>query len=169
MATFKLIAFSTVGSGGASSITFSSIPGTYTDLAILVSAKTNKTPDTASDCVISFNSNTSNYSGTRLYGSGSGASSDSPTNRFAFEAPANSTASTFGNAWIYIPNYAGSANKSYTSDSVTENNATEAYTMLFAGLWTNTSAITSIDLGIAAAGTKFVQYSTAYLYGISNA
>jgi len=76
------------------------------------------------------------------------------------------TASTFGNGQVYIPNYAGSNNKSTSADTVSEDNATLAYSALTAGLWSNTAAITSITI---AAVTNFAQYSTAYLYGISNA
>ena len=75
------------------------------------------------------------------------------------------TASTFGNAEIYIPNYASSNNKSVSADFVSETNAADAIFGLTAGLWANTSAITSIKLTPAAA---FAQYSTATLYGIKN-
>jgi hypothetical protein len=37
-----------------------------------------------------------------------------------------------------------------------------------AALWAQTSAITSISLSLQAA-SNFVQHSTAYLYGVSNA
>jgi hypothetical protein len=76
------------------------------------------------------------------------------------------TASTFGNGEVYIPNYAGSTNKSMSADGVSENNGTEAYTDLIANLWSNTSAITSILL-YPDSGT-WQQYSTATLYGIKN-
>jgi hypothetical protein len=76
------------------------------------------------------------------------------------------TASTFANNEVTIPNYTSSNFKSYSVDSVTENNATQAYAIFVAGLWSNTAAITSITLGLSSA--NFVQYSTAYLYGIKN-
>jgi hypothetical protein len=72
------------------------------------------------------------------------------------------TASTFGNLSIYIPNYAGSADKNFSVDTVSENNATTAYTQIFTGVWANTAAITQITLSLA----NFAQYSNAYLYGI---
>jgi hypothetical protein len=74
----------------------------------------------------------------------------------------SATASTFGSGLIYIPNYAGSTNKSYLTDWVTENNATAAYAGFTAGLLSNTAAITDVTLT-----GSFVQYSTATLYGIS--
>ena len=78
----------------------------------------------------------------------------------------NNTASTFGNLQIYIPNYAGSNQKSYSIDSVGENNATDAYQVLSAGKYNQTTAITQVSLRIAS--SNLAQYSTAYLYGIKN-
>jgi hypothetical protein len=76
------------------------------------------------------------------------------------------TANTFGNTDIYIPNYAGSANKSVSVDTVEENNGTTARALLGAILWSNTAAITA--LGLTPVSGSFVQYSTATLYGIKN-
>jgi hypothetical protein len=78
---------------------------------------------------------------------------------------AGNTASTFSNIEIYIPNYAGSTNKSFSIDAVGENNATAAYAGLVAGLWSTSSAITAISI---ASTTLFAEFSTATLYGISN-
>lgn len=165
--TFTKIAAVTVGSGGASSIDFTSIPSTYTDLVIKVSARLNNA--SIIDSVgVKFNGSTSSYSFKQLYGSGSAAGSQGagtyPEN---YMNAANATASTFSNAEIYIPNYAGSTNKSLSADAVTENNATAAYATLTAGLWSNTAAITSINLA-STVGNSFLQYSTAVLYGIKN-
>ena len=74
----------------------------------------------------------------------------------------------FNNIGIYIPNYAGSNNKSFSIDNAQENNITTAYSQLEAGLWSDSSAITSIRL-TEQYGNNLVEYSTAYLYGISNA
>jgi hypothetical protein len=169
MATYTLISSVTVGSGGAANITFSSIPQTYTDLVIKLSSRTNRGTVVGDFVVVSFNGNTANRSSRDLYGSGSGTFSGSYSTMYgALANSGDSTASTFGNAEIYIPNYTSSNNKSISVDSVSENNATEAYTYLNAGLWSNSSAITSVTL-TPNVGTLFNQYSTAYLYGISNA
>lgn len=169
--TFVAIATTTVGSGGASNIEFTSIPGTYTDLVVLVSARTNRA--VYNDSIkLTFNGNTSSYSNRGLGGAGdvvfsftnAGSASVEDVN-FLPGSPA--TASTFGNGSIYIPNYAGSNNKSLSGDSVGENNATNAGALLNAGLWSNTAAITSITLA-PLNGTLFSQYSTATLYGIKN-
>ena len=165
--TFELIASSTVGSGGASSIDFTSIASTYTDLVVKLSVRINNTSTAYS--TIEFNGSAASFSCRWLDGSGSAASSGTTPSNTAFVSNwSGATASTFSNAEIYIPNYAGSTNKSYSSDSVTENNATAAYADLIAGLWSNTAAINQITLK-PPSGTSFVQYSTAYLYGVKNA
>jgi len=163
--TFELIASSTVGAGGAASITFSSISASYTDLKILVSTR----GDTTSGVInLSFNGVTSNLSGKTLYGSGSATGSTSPASTIPVQSNwSTSTASTFGNAEFYIPNYTSSNYKSVSADAVAENNATEGYDWLTAGLWSNTAAITSITL--TSNSSNFAQYSTAYLYGVKNA
>ena len=169
--TYTLISSVTVGSGGASSIDFTSIPSTYTDLNLLITARTNRASD--SDFLkMTFNGSTSGVTGKYLTGNGTSALSGSQASTAYIDVNrvnANtSTASTFGNISVYIPNYAGSTNKSVSYDGVNENNGTDAYTWMGAYVWSNTAAISSIKLepGI---GTTINQYSTAYLYGISNA
>jgi hypothetical protein len=168
--TYRLIASSTVGSGGSSSIDFSSIPSTYTDLLLKVSARTDDTVNDSDTIVIRFNGSTSNLSARALYGSGSAAASLTRTtnSNVAWTDTDVNTASTFGNAEWYIPNYAGSTNKSVSNDAVQENNATAAIASLSAILWSSTSAINQITL-VSGNGKNFKQHSTAYLYGISNA
>ena len=161
--TYTLIASSTVGSGGASSITFSSIPSTYTDLLIKFSQRA----DSATASVnLQFNGSSSNLTNRRLYADGSTASSFDGTDIPIYGNRSTWTSSTFSNVEIYIPNYASANYKSVSIDGVTENNATLAEMSLLAGLWSNTAAITSIKL-LAASG-NFVQYTTAYLYGIKS-
>ncbi len=167
--TYTLIASNTVGSGGAASVTFSSIASTYTDLLIKVSARTNRS---AYDEVIgvSFNSSTSNFSWKLLNGSNLLANSASgTTNIMAGRAvSATATANTFSSAEVYIPNYTSANYKSFSVDSAAENNSATLYDLdLHAGLWSNTAAITSIAL-TPFSGGSFVQYSNFYLYGIKN-
>ena len=162
--TYKLIETVTVGSGGASSIEFGSIPQTYTDLMVVVSGRTS---GSVSGLNITFNGNTSNYSSRTLQANGAAASSYGTYNRNAgFLNISSETASVFGSSAIYIPNYAGSTNKSYSADGAAENNATTAYSGIIAGLWSNTAAITSVSL--SPMDGSFVQYSSASLYGIKN-
>jgi hypothetical protein len=168
--TFELISSVTVGSGGAASIDFTSIPSTYTDLCIKASLR-DTNAGAHIDGGLKFNDATSNYTWRRLLGNGASASSATgntdPLIYAWIHNGAGSTSSTFSNIDIYIPNYAGSTNKSVSIDAVDENNGTTAYADLTAGLWANTAAITKISL--ITTGTLFAQYSTATLYGVKNA
>ena len=168
--TYELIASNTVGAGGASSVTFSSIPATYTDLLMKISARDSRTGISVGDIRFNFNGSGvgTNISGKYLYGTGSATSSSAvgSNGELAFGDAAGATASTFGNSEVYIPNYAGSTYKSISSDSVAENNGTEGFQLLLAGLWSNTAAINSIAM--TPFTSPFVQYSTFYLYGIKN-
>lgn len=162
--TCKLIAKNVLGSDTAT-VTFSSIPGTYDDLVLLVSARTT---GNQAGVTLNFNGVTANLSSRWLYGSGSAAASSSSSSIFAFGIPwSATTADTFGNLAAYIPNYAGSTNKSVSIDGTTENNATESYIGAIAGLWADTSAITSATL--TPQNGSFVTGSSFYLYGITKA
>ena len=171
--TFTLIASSTVGSGGAANIEFTSIPATYTDLVIKYSLRT-AAAGSRDDIKITVNSNTgSNYSARRLYGAdlnvASQASSGTPSDLNTGAVNGNgATSNTFANIEYYIPNYAGSNNKNISLDFVTENNTADPMFLgLTAILWSSASAITSFKIESKAAN-NFLQYSTAYLYGIKN-
>lgn len=167
---YACLAEVTIGAGGASAITFSSIPSTYTDLCLVISARVTRAVSASVIC-LTFNGSGTGYSQKNLSGNGASASSNSTSgtvNLTYMEVPAaNATSSTFGNHTIYIPNYAGSTNKSVSFDSVSENNGTTAYANLNAGLWSNTAAITSMSLTEPNGGSNFTQYSTATLYGIT--
>jgi hypothetical protein len=166
--TFELIASSTVGSGGAASIEFTSIPATYTDLCLKLSGRTSSTGSIYEWVYIKFNSSTTGYSYRLLQGNGSSAASYNNTTQYAGDiTDGTATASTFGNYEVYIPNYAGSTNKSFSVDAVTENNGTTAVADLVAGLWSNTAAITAVNF--TPRNGSFVQHSSAYLYGVKNA
>jgi len=168
--TYKLISAVTVGSGGAASIDFTSIPQTYTDLKLVISPR-DAYAGPFDGIKLTFNGNTTGYSERYLQGTGTAtASGSSSGNAFGSGGTGNaatSTASIFGNIEIYIPNYIGATNKSFSTDSVAENNATATQMLLYANLWSNTSAITSISLA-PYQPVNFSQYSTAYLYGIAN-
>ena len=166
--TYFKIASVTVGAGGASSIDFTSIPNTYTDLVVKLSARTTRTT-TGSDWVkISFNGVSTNQTMRLLYGEGSGTGSYSDSLIYSAIGSNAQTSSTFGSTEFYIPNYAGSTNKSVSSDGVSENNsATGNYLNLVAGLWSSTAAINQITL-TPYTGPNWVQYSSATLYGIKS-
>lgn len=154
----------------AASVTFSNIPQSgYTDLKVVASAREDSASNT--ELRMRINGNTSSvYSTRELRGTGSAVSSFSLSGTFAVagrQNTASSTASTFGNFEVYIPNYLSSSNKSFSSDSVTENNATLAYASLVAGLFSDTTAISSLtffaEVGNLAANSTFSLYGLAAL------
>lgn len=164
--TYELIS-STVATGSQATITFSSIPSTYTDILLRVSARMSST--TLDTYNLAFNGSTANFSYRNLYGAGTGAlgSSTGSSGATGINEPSTYTANTFGSMDLYIPNYATSQYKSASSIAVSENNSTEAYAVFTGNVWSSTSAITSIS--ITSAGTaNFAQYSSFYLYGIKN-
>lgn len=174
MATFEKIATTEVGSGGAASIDFTSIPSTFTDLCIKLSGRVAGT-GAGTQARFQFNGSSSGYSDKTLEGNGTTVGN---VNRSGSSyiylltliqaGGGNPSPNTWGSADIYIPNYAGSSNKSVSMEGVTEINGTTSYTELVAGLWANTAAITSIAI-TSQDGSNFVQYSTATLYGIKKA
>ena len=167
--TFTLIEAKTLSSN-TSSVTFTSIPNTYTDLVIKVSAKSTATR-TASGVHIQFNGSSSNFSGTRLYGDGNGGYGSYSSGNFAIAVVGTQTAANniFSNGEIYIPNYTSGNNKPFSVDSITENNAADAIADFVAGLWSDSAAITSFTLITDTPGSEyFTSNSTFYLYGIKN-
>jgi hypothetical protein len=165
--TYTLIASSTVGSGGAANIEFTSIPSTYTDLAVLLSLRSENA--SAGDTVrVQFNSSASNFTVREVSGDGAATGSSSRSDGYlGYMNAANNTADTFSSVSLYIPNYTSSNYKSYSVDKVSEQNGTTAYAELIAGLWSQTAAITTLKF-IAASSADLAQHSTAYLYGIKN-
>lgn len=163
----ELISSVTVGSGGAASIDFASIPQTYTDLTLVVSARMS-TNYFADNFGIRFNGTTSTYSERTLRAIPSVSSASYTGQSYIFQTAASgatATTSTFGSTIFTIPNYAGSTNKTVSIEGVSENNGTNNYMYLTAGLWADTAAITSISL-VGYGAPTFQEFSTAYLYGI---
>jgi hypothetical protein len=162
--TFTKIASVTVGTSAPANIDFTSIPSTYTDLVIKVSARKIQSGG-ATNLQMLLNSSTSGYLQRVLFGDGS-SYSDNTELSFMYVTSASITADTFNSTEIYLPNYAGSNNKSMSVDSVTENNAAGNIMTLMAGLWSDSTAINAIRLQVYSPNT-FAQYSTFTLYGIS--
>lgn len=164
--TYQLIEAKTLTTTTAS-VTFSSIPATYTDLLLSISSRND---DIYNEVHFRFNGDTANdYSGRNIYGTGSSTVSSSSSGisslqNLTVQSVSGQTANTFGNIQLYIPNYLTSNHKSISADGVQENNATSAQAMLGAGLYADTAAITSIQ-AFPSVGS-FVQYSNFYLYGI---
>ncbi len=170
MATYTLIS-SNVLSSSAASITFSSIPATYTDLVVKWSVRTDYGA-TRTGFRIAANSITSGYTATYLiqYNTtvvGSGQDSAAYWNAEYIDGT-GATANTFGSGELYLPSYIASQNKPASLFSAAEgNSAADTGMYVKALLLSNTAAITSLT---ATANTgNFVSGSSFYLYGISNA
>lgn len=148
----------------ASTVTFSNIPSGYTDLKIVYSARST---GSSVGIVMLLNGSSANISTRGLEGNGASAISYTSTNILGYTVPSGATANTFGNTEVYIPNYRSSNFKSISVDSVNETNATNAYSVLNAFLWSNTAAITSLTLQSDGTSTNSLAAgSTFTLYGI---
>jgi hypothetical protein len=160
----KLIESKTLGTAAAS-IEFTSIPQDGTDLVLFLSGRTDRSA-LGDSVYVAFNSSTSGFSSRYLQGNGASVSSGTEARFLCTVTGASNTANTFDSSSIYIPNYAGSTNKSYSTDTVQENNATTSAQTIIAGLWSNTAAITSITITLAT-GPNFVAGTIASLYKVT--
>lgn len=162
------IATTTVGSGGANGIEFTSIPGTYTDLKLVFSCRVGSSyGGVFYQTDVTLNSTSSGGTADKLlfgYGSTVGDNSAGATIVYGVTNSA-ATANTFGNGEIYIPNYTSSSKKIVITDSVSESNDAGAIKSFSAGLFNVTSAVTSVKIA-SYNGQNFDQYSSATLYGI---
>ena len=165
------IATVTVGAGGSSSVTFSSIPSTYTHLQIRGFSKSNRSGVGQENIYYSFNSDTgANYTQHGVQGNGATTSayggSNNSGNNVIWSYTCNNDANIFGVQITDILDYANT-NKYKVIRSLSgydTNNATSGYVLLSSSLWQNTTAISTINL--TPAGGTFLQYSTFALYGI---
>ncbi len=176
MAAFTVIDHTELGAS-ASSVTFGSISGSYDHLCIKASARSDDV-QYYDHFGIQFNSDTaSNYSNTNLLtGSATPISTRAQTTQIQHLygiTGASNLADTFGTATIWIPHYSNTANfKQVIGAGAIENNSTTNWqwvVSVIAGLWSDTSAITDIDLFPAQGLDDFVQYSTFTLYGVTGA
>ena len=166
MSTYTLISSQVLGSSAAS-VTFSSIGSTYKDLVLRISARNDDSG--LSNFRVRCNGNSSAiYSKTSIIGTGSSTLNSRNSAATGFEGlylPSTSnTANTFSSTELYIPNYLSSANKPLSLYSTEEDNTTVSYMIASAGLFSSTSAITSIV--IDDYGLNFIAGSSFSLYGI---
>lgn len=163
--TYEPIATQTLGSA-ATSITFSTIPATYTDLRVVF---VDNGLSVADRPVMQFNGDTgTNYSATRITGTGSAVSSTRNTsdNQIRFQN-SNLEATYPSLLTVDIFSYAGSTNKTVLGMQSDDGNGT-GNIYVAVGLWRNTAAITSIVIKTIS-GNNFLTGTTATLYGIKNA
>ena len=161
----------TVGAGGISSVTFSNIPQTYTDLRIKISARN------AGSGIGTFRFYFNGDAGqayTVLYAQGAGTSINAQAivnasggnNQAGLLSGTSTVASSFSTNEIVIPNYSSQLTKSWYSDGGEGENSTTAYLRLTGGNAYSGNSITSITLVPDTA--TFAQYSTFTLYGVWN-
>jgi len=167
-ATYEPIATNTL-TGTTSSVTFSSIPGTYTDLILVQTFPDGQT--TGPYTSIQFNSDTgSNYSTTFLTGYNGTVDSNRTTNATYIRM---GSSSYLANA-ICITHIMNYSNTTTYKTVVGRNNfgqpsSTMKETQAQVGMWRSTSAITSITISRVLSSTDFVSGCTFTLYGIAAA
>ena len=166
--TYTLIEAQTLTSNAAS-VTFSSIPATYTDLVVRFSARGDNEGGVNGTLKIEFNGDTAiaDYDSILLLGNGSAAQSSINTEKILIQM-SGQTANGFGSGEIYVPSYLSSAIKPVSAFGVSESNTAAVDMRATAGLYNKTTAISSIAIK-QNSGTNFVTGSSFYLYGISNA
>lgn len=161
--TMTLIQTQTLATA-AVSVDFTSIPQDGTDLLLLVSGRSNEVAN-QSMTLLNLNGLGTNFTFTRLQGSGSAVTSTTGTSGTSgFLPAANATVSTFGNQSFYITNYSGTADKSIAVEAVSENNFTEAYQTLQASTRIM-GAITEINMKLGAG--SYVAGTVMSLYKIT--
>jgi len=168
---YELIETIEVGSGGAASIEFTSIPQDGVDLVLKLSARSTGGGVRPNIKLTVNDDSTASQKWLRLNGTGSSvATGENDTASYIIPgriSGSSSTANTFNSSSIYFSNYTSSNKKSISVDDVTENNATEAYQTLTAALTADDNPITSIELFLFS--DSFDEYSTASLYKITDA
>lgn len=157
-ATYEPIASTTLGSA-TSNITFSSIPGTYTDLVLVLDGSFSVT----SNLYVDFNGGAANeYSTTDIRGSGSAVSSGRTSNQMQLRF--NQAAITTKATWIIeVMSYTSAMNKTILCRYGSAGAALERSV----GLWRQSATLTSIK--VYPAGGNLNAGFTASLYGIKSA
>ena len=151
-----------------SSVTFASIPQTYTDLRIVIAARDTGTGSWQGfDIELNSDSTSANYVSKSGYSTGTTTGGQGGAGFLVgYHNTSANTASVFANSEIHIPSYSATIAKSWTWHAVTGNMATDQINIFGLGRWTNTAPITQVKL--TTQGTAFASGSTFYLYGVPN-
>jgi hypothetical protein len=169
--SYESIATVTVGAGGASSISFSSIPSTYTHLQIRGILRESDTNTGAGALWMQVNGDTgSNYAWHRAWGNGStataGAGSSTTWSLVGINSRSGNGSNIFGATIIDLLDYSLTTKyKTFRALSGEEANSSNGYSGIHSGLWLNTNAISSITL-YPSATYSWTQYSQLALYGV---
>ena len=160
----------------AAAVTWSSISSSYDHLCIKASIRTaaGGSYDAVDFQVGNGSLDTStNYSMTNVQAFNGGAPASGRGSGltsiwYNYVSGSGSTADTFGNVEMWLPNYAGTVDyKPVMSRSTAENASTTSWGMMFtAGLWSSTSAIDTVGFSNSV---NFLAYSTFDLYGVTGA
>lgn len=165
-ATYEPIATTTLGSA-TSTISFTSISGSYTDLVLVFAYKSNSTNQPT--LRLTFNGSTTGYSGTQLTGNGSSAASYRNTSAsFISIARVVGTPTTSGGTATVVINFMNYSNTTTYKTVLARPSAAESGVEADVGLWQNTAAITQIDI-TTATSNDFASGSMVTLYGIKAA
>lgn len=173
-ATYESIMTYTVSGSSTNTVTFNSIPGTYTDLVLIGSGGY-----TWSDTLISMTVNNdtgSNYSHTELVANGSTVTCGKATNEtsvyvgwYPYPRTHAQAQTDTGNLIVHFMDYANtSKNKTMLNRNNTAFGNTGAKSQVI--LWRSNAAITRIDLFFGAYGTPYFTSGSQFtLYGIKAA
>jgi hypothetical protein len=165
---YDSIATTTVGSGGTASVTFSSIPQTYTHLQIRTINRDTGTGGSAFQ--VRFNGDTgSNYRTHGLVGYGSGTPSSFTTvaqNRIFLYGAVDSgaAANVFSANVVDILDYTNTNKNTVVRSLAGWDSNSSGESAFGSGMWMNTSAVTSVTVYMFSA--NFAEYSSIALYGI---
>ena len=161
----KLIETQTVTTA-TPSVEFLSLPQTFTDLLLVVTGRSTQSTGQWTFVKIRPNGLTTNLTERALYGAGSGSvQSDANTSPNVFVNSNNTTANTFSSCSVYFSNYTSTSPRSFSSESVTENNDTTALIWAGGGLWNDSAVMNNLTLTVD--GHNWGIGSVLSLYGIT--
>jgi hypothetical protein len=165
--TYEPIATTTLTSDQPS-ITFSSIPGTYTDLVIVFNGNSTNAGSSTNGMRCRLNADTSAlYSGTNIAGNGTTASSGRYSASTFFEGGEISQAS--GTPTLNIMQFMNYSNTTTFKSFLIRSNVAGSIVQAQVGLYRSTSAITTIELSRDFGTNNLASGCTATLYGIKAA
>lgn len=170
-APFDSLQTVTVGSGGASSISFTSIPSIYKHLQIRCIARESDTNVGAGALWMQANGDTgSNYAWHRIWGNGStvsaGNASSTTWSLVGINSRAGNGSTIFGTTIVDVLDYSETTKYKTFRGLTGENpNSSNGYSGLHSGLWMNTNAISSLTL-LPTSGYSWTENSKFALYGI---
>jgi hypothetical protein len=172
-ATFTLISSQTISSA-QSTVTFSSIPQTYTDLYVVISAKTNRSNVDGEPIFVRPNNVSTNIDSTRLFETSNNVSAYGQSNYNWYCGIAGTTSQdsdSWGASYAYFIGYTSTTDYKvgYSEGGTTGGTSSGSFIEINGQVWRNTDAITSLVFYPETTSNQFQAQSTFSLYGIKNA